>query len=64
MDMGIQSAVNTAVALENFNTQQNVQATLLKKTLASNAQLITGLINSVPKLATTGSVGTNVNTTA
>lgn len=64
MDMSVQSTVNTALALKDFNTQQDVQATLLKKVLASNAQLVTGLINSVPKLASSGSVGTMVNTTA
>lgn len=64
MDMAVQSAVNTAVALKDFNTQQDIQTALLKKVLASNAQLITGLVSSVPKLATLGSVGTMVNTTA
>lgn len=64
MDMAVQGTVNTAVALKDFNIQQDVQAALLKKVLASNAQLITGLINSVPKLAASGSVGTMVNTAA
>jgi hypothetical protein len=64
MDMSVQNTVGMATALQNFNTQQETQNNLLKKVMDSNEQLITGLVNSVPKLATSGSVGTIVNTVA
>ncbi len=64
MDMSVQNTVGTAAALQDFNAQQEAQNNLLKKVMDSNQQLIMGLVNSVPKLATSGSVGTIVNTVA
>lgn len=68
MDAGsINSAVNTAMALQQHNQSQNAQAGLLKDTLDSQAAQMNQLMSSVQSplaLATVGPVGTQVNTTA
>ena len=68
MDAGsVNSAVSTALALQQHNQSQSAQAGLLKDTLDNQAAQMNQLMSSVavqPALATTGSVGTHVNTFA
>lgn len=68
MDAGsVNSTVSTALALQNQNQNQDVQANLLKKSLDSQASQMGQLMSSLetqPTLATTGSVGTQINTYA
>ncbi|WP_423822312.1 putative motility protein [Salinisphaera sp. SPP-AMP-43] len=68
MDSGsINSAVNTSLALQQHNQNQEVQANLLRKSLDSQASQLGQLMSSMetqPALATTGSVGTQINTFA
>lgn len=68
MDAGsVNSTVNTAFALKQNNQNQDVQANLLRKALDSQASQMGQLMSSLetqPALATTGSVGTQLNTYA
>ncbi|PLC49687.1 hypothetical protein CR159_12290 [Pollutimonas subterranea] len=64
MSMSVDATVGAAVALQNFNAHNDAQMSLLRKTLDFKAQSMAGLIDSVPKLASLGSVGTLINTTA
>ncbi|MES1956384.1 hypothetical protein SAHY_17494 [Salinisphaera hydrothermalis EPR70] len=61
------STVSTALALQQHNQNQDVQANLLRKTLDSQTSQMSQLMSSLdtqPALATTGSVGTQINTYA
>ncbi|ABM33007.1 YjfB family protein [Paracidovorax citrulli] len=67
MDVGLsQSLVNTAAALASQKTSDAVNMTVLKKAIdiqkTSAAQLLEALPQ--PRLATSGSIGTQVNTYA
>lgn len=68
MDAGsVSSTVGTALALQQNNQNQDVQTNLLRKSLDSQASQMGQLMSSLesqPTLATTGSVGTNINTYA
>ncbi|MGB7758006.1 MAG: hypothetical protein WBL23_18295 [Salinisphaera sp.] len=68
MDAGsVNSTVSTALALQNHNQNQNVQANLLRKSLDSQASQMGQLMSSLetqPALATSGSIGTQINTYA
>jgi len=63
MDMSLSLLVDTSMQLQQSQQNQNVQTTVLKKTLDIQAQTATKLLDSIP-LATSGSVGTQINTTA
>lgn len=66
MSMSVEATVGAAVALQNFNVQQEAQANLLRKTLDIKTQMVTDVLASMPSttLAASGSLGTNVNTYA
>ncbi|MGN8159032.1 putative motility protein [Salinisphaera sp. RV14] len=68
MDAGsVNSTVSTAMALQQSNQNQSVQTNLLRKSLDSQASQMSQLMSSLetqPALATTGSVGTQINTYA
>ncbi|KAA0016877.1 putative motility protein [Salinicola corii] len=67
MDTAVNATVGTALALQNFNQDQQVQNSLLKKSLDGQASHIAQLMSSVspsPELASSGSVGTQINTYA
>ncbi|WP_037337664.1 putative motility protein [Salinisphaera hydrothermalis] len=68
MDAGsVNSTVSTAMALQQHNQNQDVQANLLRKSLNSQASQMSQLMSSLetqPALATTGSIGTQINTYA
>jgi hypothetical protein len=61
MDIAVNNMADIAVALGEVNTRQEAQATLLKQALDTQASQITQLVDSVPKLADSGSVGTKLH---
>ncbi|MBE0473015.1 putative motility protein [Rhodoferax sp.] len=63
MDMSLSLLVDTSMQMQQSQQNQNVQTTVLKKTLDMQAQTAMKLLDSIP-LATSGSVGTQINTTA
>ncbi|MDQ8031391.1 MAG: putative motility protein [Bordetella sp.] len=63
-DMSVSSTVNAALALRDVNTVQEVQVTLLKKVLASQADTMATLMQSVQPLAVDSNLGSRVNTSA
>lgn len=64
MDMAVESAVSAALGIKGAAAAQNQHNVLLRKVLDNQEQAITSLVNSVPKLATVGSVGTKLHVTA
>ena len=65
MDLSVEAVVNTALALQGATAQQDQQMLLLRKSLDAQTQLVQDLVAPVaPKLATSGSVGTLLHTTA
>lgn len=64
MDVEVSNTVNTALAMRDVNTVQEVQVALLKKVLASQADTMATLMQSIPSLAVDGTLGGNVNTHA
>lgn len=67
MDTAVNATVGTALALQQFNQGQEAQANLLKQSLDGQAAHIEQLMSSVssePGLATSGMVGTQINTYA
>ncbi|VFR35412.1 hypothetical protein BER2_2068 [plant metagenome] len=64
MDVEVSNTVNTALAMRDVNTVQEVQVALLKKVLASQADAMATLMQSVPKLAVDATLGGNINTHA
>ena len=65
MDISVEAVVNTAIALEGATAQQDQQMMLLRKSLESQSSLVQDIVAPVaPKLATSGSVGTLLHTTA
>ncbi len=67
MSGAIESAVDVAVGLQNWNLMQQKENNLLRKTLDNQANTILDLVQSVPdvpRLAHTGSVGTRIHVTA
>jgi len=61
MDVAVNNAVDTALAMRQMQAGQQTQVALLKKVLDSQADLMAGLMQSMPKLAAGGPLGTNVN---
>lgn len=60
--MSVESTVAAAVALDNFNIKQAAQMNLLRETLDMQARTVTEIVESaMPRLATSGTLGTNVN---
>lgn len=67
MDTSVNATVGTAMALQQFNDGQQAQATLLKEALDTQSSQMEQLMDSVTpqnQLATTGTVGTRINTVA
>lgn len=64
MDMSVESAVSAALGIKGAAAAQNQHNVLLRKVLDNQAQAITSLVDSMPKLATVGSVGTKLHVTA
>jgi len=67
MDMSVESAVSTALAMQSMKVAQDAQMLVLKRSLDSQVAALGGLIQAIPQmpqLATQGTLGTNVNTFA
>ena len=64
MDASIEGTVSSALALQAAGLQQQKQMTLLRQTLDIQSTTVTEILQSMPQLATEGSVGRNVNTFA
>ena len=64
MDMSIESTVSAALSLQGATAAQEQQNLLLRKVLDHQAQAIAGLMDSMPQLATVGTVGTKLHVTA
>ncbi|MGB6241025.1 MAG: hypothetical protein WBF69_00925 [Castellaniella sp.] len=67
MTDSVESAVAAASGLQNWAMMQENQNLLLRKVLDGQSNTILSLVNSVPsipQLATSGSVGTLLHTTA
>lgn len=67
MEMSVNNMVNAALAMKQSQDATEIQTSVLKKTLDTQADQMTQLMSSVstvPQLATEGLVGTRVNTTA
>lgn len=64
MEISAESAVGAAQSMQTATVVQEKQNLLLRKVLDSQAQTITSLVDSIPKLATSGSVGTQLHAIA
>ena len=70
MDITLTSAiVNTATAMSNHETAQAVQVSVLKKSMNAQAAAVSTLLEGVqppaaPALASSGTLGTQLNTYA
>lgn len=61
MDISAENTVGAALSLQTATVHAEKQNVLLRKTLDNQAQTIMSLVDSVPKLATSGSVGTKLH---
>ncbi|BBI62740.1 putative motility protein [Vreelandella sp. V005] len=67
MDSAVNNMVNASLAMQQVQVAQQAQLTVFKDALDGQAAHISALMESVaqvPQLATSGSVGTQINTTA
>lgn len=64
MDASISSTVNTALALQDANVMQEVQARVLKKALNAQADTALMLMQSLPVLAVDATLGSRIDTHA
>jgi len=64
MDVAVSDAVSSALAMQGMQYAQQKDAVLLKQAINSQASLMAGLLQSMPQLATEGTLGTQVNTYA
>ena len=62
--LSIESTVGTALSLKDANVRQDIQMTMLRKVLDNQAQSALSLVESIPQLATSGSVGTKLHAIA
>ncbi|PKG54632.1 MULTISPECIES: putative motility protein [Halomonadaceae] len=67
MDSAVNNMVSASMAMQQVQVVQQAQFNVFKEALDGQATHITALMDSVaqaPQLATSGSVGTQINTTA
>ncbi|APX74086.1 YjfB family protein [Achromobacter insolitus] len=64
MDASISSTVNTALALNDANLMQEVQARVLKKAINAQADTALTLMQSLPVLAVDATLGSRIDTHA
>jgi predicted mannosyl-3-phosphoglycerate phosphatase (HAD superfamily) len=67
MDVAVNNVVNATLAMRQVQDVQEAQFKVFKEALDGKAAHITALMDSVaqmPQLATSGSIGTQINTTA
>lgn len=66
MEIDVNQAISMSSGLTQWQAQSEAQANLLRKTLDSQADTITTLVQSVaaPSLPSNPAIGRNINTTA
>lgn len=64
MDISLNATLNASQALQQLQTSQQQQNTLLRKALDNQSNEVTALLKGMPTLATSGSVGTQLHVTA
>ncbi len=64
MDASINNTVNTALALQDVNLNQEIQARVLKKALNAQADTALTLMQSLPVLAVDATLGSRIDTHA
>lgn len=64
MDISALSLINTAMGAQSTAVSSDVGMLMLRKTLDMAAQQVTSLVASAPQLATSGTLGTQINTHA
>lgn len=64
MDASISNTVNTALALQDVNLNQEIQARVLKKALNAQADTALTLMQSLPVLAVDATLGSRIDTHA
>lgn len=67
MDSAVNNMVNASLALQQVQVVQQAQLSVFKDALDGQAAHITALMDTIslePQLATSGSIGTLINTTA
>ncbi|AVI63845.1 MAG: putative motility protein [Halomonas sp.] len=67
MDSAVNNMVSASMALQQVQVAQQAQLSVFKDALDGQAAHITALMDTIslePQLATSGSVGTLINTTA
>ncbi|GLK94020.1 hypothetical protein GCM10008164_17570 [Achromobacter xylosoxidans] len=64
MNASISSTVNTALALNDANLMQEVQARVLKKAINAQADTALTLMQSLPVLALDATLGSRIDTHA
>lgn len=61
MEISAEGTVGAALSLQTATLYQEKQNVLLRKTLDNQAQTIISLVDSVPKMAASGAVGTKLH---
>lgn len=64
MDVTVENAVSSALALQQAQLMQNAQHLMLRKTLDAQASTVASLVQAMPKLSTEGLVGRNLHAVA
>ncbi|MBC9908341.1 MULTISPECIES: YjfB family protein [Achromobacter] len=64
MDASISNTVNNALALQDANVMQEVQARVLKKAINAQADTALTLMQSLPALAVDATLGSRIDTHA
>ncbi|RTZ45768.1 hypothetical protein EKL30_07100 [Candidimonas sp. SYP-B2681] len=62
--MSVESTVGAALSLKGIHAAREQQNVLLRKVLDSQAQAISSVMDSIPKLSVSGPVGTRLHVTA
>jgi hypothetical protein len=63
-NMSVENTVSMALSMQAATAGQEKQMAILRKSLDIQAQTVNEIMKSMPQLATSGSVGTKVNTYA
>lgn len=67
MDSAVNNIVSASMAMQHAQVVQQAQLTVFKDALDGQASHISALMDSIalePQLATSGAIGTQINTTA
>ncbi|THG79297.1 putative motility protein [Pseudomonas sp. A-1] len=64
MSISVEGMASAALAMQQQQLSQNIQTSVLKKALDAESSTTTQLLQSMPQLATEGTLGTRINTYA